>query len=77
MVNASQLVVHKLWFGVVITKCMLVAVGYFTGIPDSKVYGANMGPTWGPQDPRGPYIGPMDLAIWHTYWTNQGGALHW
>ena len=32
--------------------------------PDSKVYGANMGPTWGRQDPGGPYVGPMDLAIW-------------
>ena len=32
--------------------------------PDSKVYGANMGPTWGQQDPGGPHVDPMDLAIW-------------
>ena len=32
--------------------------------PDSKVYGANMRPTWGRQDPGGPYVGPMNLAIW-------------
>ena len=32
--------------------------------PDSKVYGANMGPTWGRQDPGGPKIGPMNLAIY-------------
>ena len=44
----------------------------FTGIPnqrlkinlDSKVHGAYMGPTWGRQDPGGPHVGPMILAIW-------------
>ena len=30
---------------------------------DSKVYGANTGPTLGRQDPGGPHVGPMDLAI--------------
>ena len=33
-------------------------------IPDSKVYGPNMGPTSGRQGPGGPHVGPMDLAIW-------------
>ena len=23
-----------------------------------------MGPTWGRQDPGGPHVGPMDIAIW-------------
>ena len=32
-------------------------------IPDSKVYGANMGPIWDRQDPGGPHVGPMNLAI--------------
>ena len=32
--------------------------------PDSKVYGANMGPTWGRQVPGGPHVGPMYIAIW-------------
>ena len=32
--------------------------------PDCKVHGANMGPTWGWQDPGGPHVGPMNLAIW-------------
>ena len=32
-------------------------------IPDSKVHGANIGPIWGRQDPGGPYVGPMNLAI--------------
>ena len=39
--------------------------------PDSKVHGTNMGPTWGRQDPGGPHVGHMNLAIWvfyqHTY----------
>ena len=32
-------------------------------IPDSKVHGANMGPTWILSAPDGPHIGPMNLAI--------------
>ena len=32
--------------------------------PDSKVHGANMGSIWGRQDPDGPHVGPMNLAIW-------------
>ena len=33
-------------------------------LPDSKVHGANMGPTWVRQDPGGPHVGLMNLAIW-------------
>ena len=33
-------------------------------IPDSKVQGAHMGPTWGRQDPGGPHVGHGNLAIW-------------
>ena len=33
-------------------------------LPDSKVHGAIMGPTWGRQDPVGPHIGHINLAIW-------------
>ena len=32
--------------------------------PDSKVHGAIVGPTWGRQDPGGPHVGHMKLAIW-------------
>ena len=31
--------------------------------PDSKVHGANMGPTWVPSAPDGLHVGPMNLAI--------------
>ena len=32
-------------------------------LPDSKVHGANMGPTWVLPAPDGPHVGPMKLAI--------------
>ena len=32
--------------------------------PDSKVHGANTGPTWVMSAPDGPHVGPMNLAIW-------------
>ena len=32
--------------------------------PDSKLLVAHMGPTWGRQDPGGPHVGYMNLAIW-------------
>ena len=31
--------------------------------PNSKVHGANMGPTWDLSAPDGPHVGPMNLAI--------------
>ena len=34
--------------------------------PDSKVHGVYMGPAWDQQDPGGPHIGPMILAIWEV-----------
>ena len=36
----------------------------FNDYPDSKVHGANMGPTWGRQDPGGPHVGHVNLVIW-------------
>ena len=32
--------------------------------PDSKVHGANMGPTLVLSTPDGPHVGPMNFAIW-------------
>ena len=32
--------------------------------PDSKVHGANIGPIWDRQDPGGPRVEPMNIAIW-------------
>ena len=36
-------------------------------IPDSKVHGANMSPTWVLSAPDGPHIGPMNLTIRDVY----------
>ena len=33
-------------------------------VPNNKVHGANMGPSWGRQDPGGPHAGHMNFAIW-------------
>ena len=35
--------------------------------PDSKIHGANVGTTWGRQDPGGPHVGHTNLAIWIPY----------
>ena len=35
--------------------------------PDSKVHGANMGPTWGQLDPGMPHVGHVNFAIWEWY----------
>ena len=32
--------------------------------PDSKIHGANMGPTWGRQDPGGAHVGHTNRAVW-------------
>ena len=42
-------------------------MAWYPNIPDSKVHGANMGPIWDRQDPGGPHVGPMDLAIWDSW----------
>ena len=41
----------------------LVRTVLVNDIPDSKVHGANMGPTWVLAAPDGPHVGPMNLAI--------------
>ena len=32
-------------------------------VPDSKIDGANIGPTWDLSAPGGSHVGPMNLAI--------------
>ena len=36
--------------------------------PANKVHVANMGTIWGREDPVGPRVGPMNLAIWVVLW---------
>ena len=60
--------------------------------PDSKIHGANMGPTWVLSAPGGPHVGPMNLAVraslsmnitlvvecWkHIYFTTMAGEINW
>ena len=49
--------------------CAFPYIYEYTGIPDSKVYGDNIGPIWGWQDPGGPQVGPMNFAIWDIFQT--------
>ena len=37
--------------------------GFIKHVPDSKIDGANMGPTWVLSAPGGPHVGPTSLAI--------------
>ena len=43
--------------------------------PDSKIHGANMGPTWVLSAPDGPHIGPINLVIWGSCYTSLGIAI--
>ena len=40
--------------------------------PDSKVHGANIGPTWVLSAPDGPYVGPLILAFREAYLSRSG-----
>ena len=60
----------RYWFGdtnLPDKKVYLFCCCFFTWLPNdainpaNKVYGANMGPIWGRQDPGGPHVGPMNL----------------
>ena len=39
-------------------------------IPDSQIYGANMGAIWGRQDIGWYHFGPMNFAIWDIIHAN-------
>ena len=45
-------------------EALILPTAVITHIPHSKVHGANKGPTRGRQDPGGPHVGYMNLAIW-------------
>ena len=62
--QAIDLIFPILPCGTLLTECSLVIL---VTIPDSKVHGANMGHILGRQDPDGPHVGPMNLAIWDLY----------
>ena len=49
------------WF--MMTGALLGLSSGLGSVPDSKVHGANMGPTWVLSAPDGPHVGPMNFAI--------------
>ena len=59
----SLKIIHSPIFGNF--HCNIIGINKATchHIPDSKVHGANMGPTWGRQDPGGPHVGLMNFAV--------------
>ena len=59
-------IVSRNWYDIILQFVFSwLPVRLLYGIyPDSKVHGANVGPTWGQQGPGGPHVGPMNLAIW-------------
>ena len=52
---------EAMWLGNVLQTISYYITMYHS---DSKVHGANMGPIWGRQDPGGPHVGSMNIAIW-------------
>ena len=50
------------WFKTLtsLKQCNIIHHGH----PDSKVQGANIGPTWVLSAPGGSHVGPMNLAVW-------------
>ena len=44
---------------------------------DNKVHGANMGPIWGWQDPGGPHVGHVNLALWVLCSGQNFRNIHW
>ena len=53
---------HEIW----VSKMSFIGILNII-IPDNKVHGANMGPTWGQQDPGGPHVGHMNPAVWDSH----------
>ena len=58
---------HDIYFIVKFSWWSFLHIGllgwYGIMVPDSKVHGANMGPTWVQLAPDGPHVGPMNFAI--------------
>ena len=52
VINSSM----KSWKFQLVIRCKIISL-------ISMVHGANMEPIWGRQDPGGPHVGPMNLAI--------------
>ena len=50
------------WYAIL--KAGILKIMLWNIYPGSKVHGANVGPIWDWQDRGGPYVGPLNFAIW-------------
>ena len=66
--NSSRMVKSYNHEDILIFFQQYTCLSIFDNVPDSKVHGAHMGPTWVLSAPDGPHVGPMNLAIRGT-WT--------
>ena len=60
----NELIQATLSSQIIVTYLRPTTLGNST--PEIKVRGANMGPTWGLQDPGGSHFGPVILVIWDS-----------
>ena len=71
---SESLTIDRCRLSFVSSKSDLVAA-FVIAVPESKVHGANIGPTWVLSAPDGPHVGLMNFAIrgaiWNIikYWT--------
>ena len=74
--NSWQTVYQSQWHWSIIRAWYIPLANSLEEVsPDSKVDGANMGPTWVLSAPGGPHVGPINLAIWETT-SHTSGFMH-
>ena len=62
--NSWEILLNINWANMETVSYVIMISIYLIDYPDSKVHGANMGPSWGRQDPGGSHVGHMNLVIW-------------
>ena len=61
----QNLLIHRWhWYTMFLHLQLSPAYMLHNSFPESKIHGANMGPTWVLSAPDGPHVGPMNFAIW-------------
>ena len=61
--RSDDRLIFMMGIGIPTKDGLYFATGPWSPHPDSKVHGANMGPTWVLSAPDGPHVGPINLAI--------------
>ena len=65
LIKIQTFVLKKICLKMSSVKCcpFHLDLSVLSDYPDSKVHGANMGPTWVLSAPDGPHVGPMNFAL--------------